>query len=281
MISGKLVLITGASSGIGAAAAKAMAKEGARVVLLARSEKALAQVAGEIASIGGMAWTYRVDLTDPKAIAAVGTQISRQLGTPDILVNSAGAGKWRFVDETSPIEAVECMTVPYFAAFNIVHTFLPAMLRRKSGHIVNISSVGSKFVWPGATAYLAARWALAGFTEALRADLAGSGIHVTLLEPGVVKSPYWEHNPGSRERIPKLAKLIPELIPEEVARAIVRGVERKRRNIVIPFIMRLTCGLHAVFPGLIQWLVTKTGYRRPPLAGLRRHKSRCGIGGGN
>jgi NAD(P)-dependent dehydrogenase (short-subunit alcohol dehydrogenase family) len=171
MISGKLVLITGASSGIGAAAAKAMAKEGARVVLLARSEKALAQVAAEIASIGGIAWTYRVDLTDPKTIATIGTQISRQLGTPDIIINGAGAGKWRFIDETSPIEAVECMTVPYFAAFNIVHTFLPAMLRRKSGHIVNISSVGSRFVWqgspkrcapilPGATAYLAARWAL-------------------------------------------------------------------------------------------------------------------------
>jgi short-subunit dehydrogenase len=262
MISSKLALITGASSGIGAAAAKAIAKEGARVVLLARGEKALAQVAAEITSTGGTAWKYRVDLTDPIAIATVGDQISHQLGIPDILINSAGVGKWRFTDETSPAEAVECMTVPYFAAFNIVHYFLPAMLRRRSGHIVNIGSVGSRFVWPGATAYLAARWALAGFSEALRADLVGCGIQVTLLEPGVVKSPYWEHNPGSRERVPKLAKLIPELSPEEVAQAIVRGVKRNKRTIVIPFMMRLFCGLHAVFPCLLQWLINKTGYRR-------------------
>jgi short-subunit dehydrogenase len=261
MISGKLVLVTGASQGIGTAVAKAMAKEGGRLLLLARNEKALEQVAADIASTGGTAWTFTVDLTSPKAVATVGMQISHQVGTPDILINNAGVGRWRFTDEMSPAEAVECMAVPYFAAFNTVHTFLPSMLRRGSGHIVNISSVGSRFVWPGATAYLAARWALRGFTEALRADLNGSGIRLTLLEPGVVKSTYWEHNPGSRERVPKLAKLIRQLSPEEVAQAIVRGVERNRRTIVIPFMMRLICGLHAVFPSLIQRLITKTGYR--------------------
>ena len=77
------------------------------------------------------------------------------------------------------------------------------MLRRNTGHIVNVSSVGSRFVWPGATAYIAARWAVRGFTEALRADMAGTKIGVTLFESGVVQSPYWEHNPGSRERVPK------------------------------------------------------------------------------
>jgi short-subunit dehydrogenase len=269
MISDKLVLVTGASGGIGAAVAKAMAKEGARVVLLARSEKALKQVAAEIASGGGTAWTYTVDLADPEAIATVGAQISHQLGTPDILINNAGVGKWRFIDEMSPVEAVECMTVPYFAAFNILHVFLPAMLPRRSGHIVNISSVGSRFVWPGATAYLAARWAIRGFTEALRADLDGSGINVTLVEPGVVKSPYWEHNLGSRERVPKLAKLIPELNPEEVAQAILKGVKRNRRTIVIPFMMSLFCRLHAVIPSVIQWLITKTGYRRSASDSMR------------
>ena len=110
------------------------------MVLLARSEQALDQVAAEIASAGGTAWTYTVDLTDPEAIATVGAQISHQLGTPDILINNAGVGRWRFTDETSPVEAVDCMTVPYFAAFNMVHAFLPAMLRRRSGHIVNMSS---------------------------------------------------------------------------------------------------------------------------------------------
>ena len=138
-------------------------------------------------------------------------RISADVGTPDIIVNNAGAGQWKFVDETTQQEAVQMMAVPYFAAFYVTHAFLPGMLRRNAGHIVNVSSVGSRFVWPGATAYLAARWAVRGFTEALRADLAGTRIGVTLFECGVVRSPYWEHNPGSRERVPKMGKLVPKL----------------------------------------------------------------------
>lgn len=262
IIKGSLVLVTGASSGMGAAIAKAMAKAGGRLVLLARRKETLDKVAADISTAGGKARTYPVDLADADAVAAVASRIAQELGTPDILVNNAGAGRWLFVDETSPAEAVEMMAVPYFAAFNVTHAFLPAMLKRNSGHIVNISSVGSRFVWPGATAYLAARWAVRGFTEALRADLDGTGIGVTLYESGVVKSPYWEHNPGSRERVPKMGNLVPEVTPEQVGNAIVSGVERNQRLIVIPFLMKLTYWQHAVFPRVVQWLMTKTGYRR-------------------
>ncbi len=261
-INGKLVLVSGASSGIGAATAKAMVKAGGRVVLLARRKEALDQVVSEITCADGQVWAYSVDLADADVVTTVTKQITEKLGTPDIIINNAGAGRWLFVDETSPVEAVEMMAVPYFAAFNVTHAFLPVMLMRNSGHIVNISSVGSRFVWPGATAYLAARWAVRGFTEALRADLAGSAIGVTLYESGVVTSPYWKHNLRSRERVPKMAELIPEITPEQAANAIVRGVEKNKRLIVIPFMMKLTYWLHAVFPGVVQWLMTKTGYRR-------------------
>ncbi len=261
IIKGNLVLVTGASSGIGAAIAKSMAEAGGRIVLLARRKDALDKVAHEITSAGMEAKAYPVDLTNADAVALTAKQITHELGTPDIIVNNAGAGKWRFVEETSPEEAVQMMAVPYFAAFNVTHSFLPDMLERNSGHIVNVSSVGSRFVWPGATAYLAARWAIRGFTEALRADLDGTDIGVTLYESGEVKSEYWEHNPESRERIPKLGKLVPELTPEQVGNAIVKGVQHNKRLIVIPFMMKLTYWQHAVFPGVVQWLMTKTGYR--------------------
>ena len=113
-----------------------------------------------------------------------------------------------------------------------------------------------------ATAYIAARWAVRGFTEALRADLTGTGIGVTLFESGVVHSPYWEHNPGSLERVPKMGRLIPELTPEAAARAIVRGIEREQKLVVVPFMMKLTYWQHALFPGIVQWLMTRTGYKR-------------------
>jgi NAD(P)-dependent dehydrogenase (short-subunit alcohol dehydrogenase family) len=127
----KLVLIIGASSGIGAAAAKAMAKAEGRVVLLARSKDLLDRVAAKITSVGGIARIYPIDLADAEAVAAVAKQISEELGTPDIIVNNAGAGKWLFVDETTPAQAVQMMAVPYFAAFNVTHAFLPAIHQKK------------------------------------------------------------------------------------------------------------------------------------------------------
>jgi uncharacterized protein len=260
-IDDKLVLVSGASSGIGAATAKAMVEAGGRVVLLARRKEALDRVVAEITSVGGQAWSYSVDLADADAVATVAKQIMEKLGTPDIIINDAGTGRWLFVDETSPVEAVEMMAVPYFATFNVTHAFLPVMLVRNSGHIVNVSSVGSRFVWPGATAYLAARWAVRGFTEALCADLDGSGIGVSLYESSVVTSPYWQHNLKSRERAPKVAELIPEITPEQAANEIVRGVQKNKR-LILPLTMKLTYWLNAVFPGIVQWLMTKTGYRR-------------------
>ena len=261
-VHGKIALVTGASSGIGAATARALASEGARVVLVARRASELTQITG---SIGSSAVSYPVDLTNAPAVAAVAARIITEVGLPDILVNNAGAGRWKFVDETTPDEAVAMMAAPYFATFNTTHAFLPGMLKRNSGHVVNISSVGSRFVWPGATAYLAARWAVRGFTQALRADLATTGIGVTLFECGVVKTPYWQTNPGSLERVPKMGKLVPELEPEQAAAAIVRGIRRNHKLVVVPFMMQLTYWQHAVFPGVVQWLMTRTGVRHPPV----------------
>jgi uncharacterized protein len=256
---GKTAIVTGASSGIGAATAQELAKAGARVLLVARRENQLREVAD---SIGGAASVYPTDLSDPRAVDRLAERVTAEVGTPDIIVNNAGAGQWKFVEETTPTEAVQMMTVPYFAAFYVTHAFLPGMLRRNSGHIVNVSSVGSRFVWPGATAYIAARWAVRGFSQALRADLSGTRIHVTLYESGVVRSDYWDHNPGSLERVPKMGRLVPTLTADAAGKAIVRGIERERKLVVVPFMMKLTYWQHAVFPGLVQSLMTRTGYKR-------------------
>jgi short-subunit dehydrogenase len=149
------------------------------VLLLARNEDALVRVAADITAAGGKARIYPVDLSDPDHTAAIARRILGEIGAPGILVNNAGIGQWKFLEDTTPKEIQDMMALPYFAAAWLTGAFLPAMRARDSGHIVNISSVGSRFVWPGATAYLAAQWAVRGFTEALR-DLYGSGIGVTL-----------------------------------------------------------------------------------------------------
>ena len=142
----KTALITGASSGIGAAVAKAMARAGGQVLLLARRKAALEQVAAEITAGGGKAMVYPVDVSDAGAVAKVANKITEEVGPPDIIINNAGAGRFLFVDETSPQEAVQIMAVPYFAAFYITRAFLADMLKRNSGHIVNISSAASRVV---------------------------------------------------------------------------------------------------------------------------------------
>jgi short-subunit dehydrogenase len=153
---------------------------------LSRTQTALEAVAAEITAHGDTTRVYPVDLTDLTTATQVARLIQTEVGTPDILINNAGAGRWLFVEETSPAEAVQMMAMPYFAAFAMTHAFLPAMRQRRRGQIINVTSIASYTVWSGATGYIAARWALRGFMKALRADLYGSGIEVTFVTAGKV-----------------------------------------------------------------------------------------------
>jgi short-subunit dehydrogenase len=247
-----LVLVTGASSGIGAATARRFGASGAKVLLLARNEDRLDEVATAIRDAGGSATSYPIDLADDDAVAEMSAKIEREAGTPDILINNAGAGRWLPVAETTAEQARAMIEVPYLAAFNLTRAFLPKMIARDSGAIACVTSPASFVVWPSAGAYTAARHALLGFTESLRADLKGTGISVTLVVLGVVESPYWEHNPGSRERVPPTNPLImPPLTTDEAAEAIFAGVERRKRMVVKPAIFRALFLLNAISPRLV------------------------------
>ncbi len=262
-IAGRLVLITGASSGIGAAAASALAGRGARVILVARTRSALEEHAAAIAARGGEGHAFPADLTDQAQVSALACAVKEQLGVPDILVNNAGAGRWLFLEETDPADAVGMMACPYFAACFATRAFLPDMLARRSGMIVNVTSPAAYAPWPGATAYTAARWAMRGFTKALQADLHGTGVRAMLLTPGEVASPYWEHNPGARERIPRVARLYRTLTCEETGEALADAIERDRQEVILPWLMHMTTLLHRLAPGLVERMIVRTGARRP------------------
>jgi short-subunit dehydrogenase len=246
---GKMMVVTGASSGIGAATARAAAREGAKLVLLARTQAKLESVAQDIRRNGNVAHAYAVDLTDAEAVNEVAKRITAEVGTPEIIFNNAGTGKWMSVEETTPDEAVEWMASPYFAAFFVTRAFLPQMLKRNSGLIINMTSVASQIAWPGATAYIAARWAMHGFTEGLRADLTGTGIRTMLVSFAKVASSYWENNPGSEERVPKAQSMMRVLTPEEAAHAIIAGIKRNQRKVVAPFMLKLVFAINYLFPG--------------------------------
>jgi uncharacterized protein len=263
-ILGSLSVVTGASSGIGEATAKLLAGKGSHVLLLARNSDRLGTIVDGIRTRGGKADAFPVDLADSEALAATAQRAVGVHGSPHILINNAGAGRWLPILQTTSEEAAQMMALPYLAAFNVTRELLPGMLARGSGQIVNVTSVAARLAWPGAVAYAAARAAMEGFTNALRADLYGSGLSVMLAMFGTVESSYWEHNPGSRERLPKQAAGMGTLSPEQVAAVIITGIEGGARTVTAPAAYRLLFLLNRLFPKLIEASMCKGSLRSQP-----------------
>jgi short-subunit dehydrogenase len=247
----KTFLITGASSGIGAATAREAATRGAHVILVARSQAKLERLAEEIRKTGGNASSYVADLSEPAMIRAVTDTIKAVNGTPDIIMNNAGSGIWKYAHETTPEEAAAMVTLPYLAAFGVTHAFLPGLIERGSGTIVNLTSAAAFMAWPGATAYSAARWAMRGFNDALRTELTPYSVNVMLAAFARVNSDYWRNNPGSDAHIPARQAMIPELSPELAARHIISGIEHEQRQVIEPWQLRAIITLAKFFPDMV------------------------------
>lgn len=258
----KTVLITGASSGIGEATAKEFAQQGAIVLLVARNETKLKKVVAAIDSAGGKAQYFVADVSDFQVVQHLAEKIKKEVGVPDVLINNAGQGIWKFIDETDFKEVSEMMAVPYFASFYMTKAFLPEMQKRNSGHIVNMTSYAGFIAFSGATAYIAARTAMIGFHNALAADLYGTKIKTSLAYFAKVKSDYWQNNPGSEERLPTAQRLIPVITVEKAASAIVKGVQKGKRKIATPFMIFVMNALIRYTPGITKLIINKTGYRR-------------------
>ena len=244
-LKGKLALISGASSGIGAATARILAERGASVILVARNLERLTAVAESIHAAGGHVEIHTADLANALEVSRVARLVQERQGVPDILINNAGAGRWLPIVDTTAEELTAMLAVPFLAAFNLTRELLPGMRRRNTGHIVNVASIGAFLVWPHAAGYISARWAMRGFNEALRAELHGSHIGVNLVAFAQVSSDFWEHNPGSWERLPAVAHRLRTLTPDDAAVAIANAVEREKRLVLRP---RMIYALRIISP---------------------------------
>jgi short-subunit dehydrogenase len=247
-IDGTRALITGASSGIGAATAQALASRGASVILIARNAERLTAVASTIEVAGGHATTYVADLAQPQEVSRVAQLLLQRHGVPDVLVNNAGAGRWLAITETSPDELNAMMAVPFLAAFNLTRELLPGMRQRGTGYIVNVTSIAGFLVWPNAAGYISTRWAMRGFNEALRAEVYGSRIGVSLVGFAQVNSSFWEHNPGSWERLPAAAHRLRTLTPNDAAAAIVEAIDKEKRLVLRPRMIHFLRLLNTLLP---------------------------------
>lgn len=258
----KIILITGGSSGIGKAAAKELFGKGAKIILQARDIEKLRSAAKEIDPAGKRISYYSTDLTDQAAVISSANDIINNEGLPDVVINSAGAGEWLTFREATVSHYKETMDSPYLATAFTCKVFFDKMQARGKGHFIIINSAASYFSFPGATGYTPARWAMLGFSKSLQADLYDTNFKVSMIAFGKVESPYFENNPRSEDRIPKIANwLIPTMSLKATGRVIARTVKTKRAVVIKPFLMALFTFLNRLFPGVFRWLMRITGYQ--------------------
>lgn len=262
-ITNSLIVISGASSGVGQASAIELAALGAKVILVARSADKLEATAAQIRQSGGQAWAFPADLSKPEQALKLAEWTLEQHGIPHGLIHSAGAGEWRFLDET-PIEDLQrLMDTPFFTAAYLTRAFLPAMLEEKRGYILSVCSPASRQVWPGATGYIASRWALNGFTEALRADLYGTGLKAGCLFPAKISdSAYFQTNTDTENRIPSIGRIIPPITSRQAALGVVRCLEQERSILIQPWQMAVFDSFARLFPRVSEYFAFSTGVKR-------------------
>lgn len=261
-IAGSVAVVTGASSGIGEATARALGRSGAHVVLVARGRDKLESVAKDIRASGGKVTIQAVDASDADAVTKMAAEVRQTVGAPTFIINSAGTGSWRYLEETGLAEAKNMIGAPYAAAFNTSHAFMKDLLAAKQGVILHVGSPFSTIPWPGATAYGASRWALRGLHEALAQDLRGTGVHSCHVVFGKVKTAYFDSNPGSEEHIPTVAKIIPTLSAEACADVILDVLAKPRRDVQYPPMLKAFYLAERFMPDTVRWLVAKTGRSR-------------------
>lgn len=226
---GKRVLITGASSGIGAALARRLAGHGAVVGLVARRSERLADVLADCRRTSPESTMWVTDLGDVASVDRLGSCVWDDLGGIDVLVNNAAVPKRRVVDALDPAAVEAVMSINFFAAMRLTLAILPQMLQRQRGLIVNVSSVGGRLGIIHETAYCASKFALCGWSESMAVDLHGTGVSVKLIEPGPVDTEIWDQ-PDSEEPLYQG----PKVPAEEVADGIIAAMGSDRFEHYLP-----------------------------------------------
>jgi len=248
----KVALITGASSGIGRGLAFALARRGAAVGLLARREHVLQSVVLEIEAEGGRAISLPADVREAEAMRSASGALHDRFGPVDLLVANAGIGATTYAVDLCEKAVADLINVNVIGVVNSVTAVIPQMVKRGSGHLVAISSLAAYRGLPKSAAYCASKAATSALFEGLRIDLLGTGVDVTIIHPGFIKTPLTV----DVKRTPYLMEL------DEAVPKILRAIEKRRKGYSFPWQLASIARACMLLPNpLYDWLAIRNAFR--------------------
>jgi short-subunit dehydrogenase len=251
--SGKVVFITGASSGIGREISVELAKKGATLGLLARRAEALNEIVGEIEIVGGRALALPADVRDAGAVRSAADELRGSFGRIDVLVANAGIAGTSDAKNLDPRGVAEVININVLGAVNSVAAVLPEMIEQNSGQLVVISSVAAYRGLPKSAAYCASKAAVSAFFESLRVDLRDTGLDVTIIHPGFIKTPL---TAGREAKMPYLMEL------DDAVQKIIRAIESRKKSYAFPWQLASIVRAAMVMPiPVYDRIVSKRSYR--------------------
>jgi short-subunit dehydrogenase len=254
LLKNKIVVITGGSSGIGAVLAEAVIHQGAKPLLISRSAEKLKQTADSILTKTNQEVTwYAADVSNKIEISKVFSDIYSNHQNIDILVNNAGFGLFRSTWETSEESFEAMMNVNYFGTVYCTKHVLEQMMNTRKGHIINVASLAGKIGTPKSSAYSASKHAVLGFTNSLRHEVRPFGIHVTAVNPGPVRTPFFDIADSEGSYVKKVDYMMLEA--SYVVNKIVQAMAKPKREINLPYWMDIGSRLYQMFPHLMDKIV--------------------------
>ncbi|HSG81162.1 MAG TPA: SDR family oxidoreductase [Gemmatimonadota bacterium] len=230
-LSGKRIVLTGATGGVGRATAERLASAGARLALIGRRPEPLAELAAKLG-----AEPLAGDVTSSGFVSSLPSALERAWGGPaDVLINNAGAFELSPLVETRPEAFQRVVAVNLQAAFELTRVLLPPMLARGTGHVVNIGSIAGRSAFPGNAAYSASKFGLLGLHRVMVEELRGTGVKASWIEPAAVDTPLWDPlDPDSRSDLPSRADMLkPEAVADAVYFAVAQPQEVNIEEIAI------------------------------------------------
>ncbi|MGI8607685.1 MAG: SDR family NAD(P)-dependent oxidoreductase [Candidatus Dormibacteria bacterium] len=248
-VDGARVLVTGASRGIGAAAAEELARRGATLTIAARTKKSLDAVARSCRALGAEVHVIVADMSNEAEVKAMVARAETAMGGLDVLVNNAGLGL------TGPVGAIDPKDLRYVFEVNVMAPHvatlaaLPGMLRRKRGRIINVGSVASHISTPGLGGYSSTKFALKALTDALRMELRGTGVGATLICPGPIATEFVVNSKGDEGILPTKPLGAPA---SDVGKAICKAISRGSAELFIPAYYQSLVGMNSVAPQVMR-----------------------------